>query len=84
MTSKDYIVEMLKYRIHERLKIIKGTNNVLDLYIIKEMLDRLSYDELKKIIALEKAKKLGQGHHRKKTLRKRRKAPYANKKSKRR
>jgi hypothetical protein len=42
------------------------------------------YTQLLKLIALEKAKKLGQGHRRKKTLRKRRKAPYANKKSKRR
>jgi hypothetical protein len=42
------------------------------------------YTQLLKLIALEKAKKLGQGRRAKKTLRKRRKAPYANKKSKRR
>ena len=42
------------------------------------------YTQLLKLIALEKAKRLGQGRRVKKTLRKRRKAPYANKKSKRR
>lgn len=42
------------------------------------------YTQLLKLIALEKAKKFGQGRHAKKTLRKRRKPPYANKKSKRR
>uniref|UniRef100_A0A6C0D5L3 Uncharacterized protein n=1 Tax=viral metagenome TaxID=1070528 RepID=A0A6C0D5L3_9ZZZZ len=42
------------------------------------------YTQLLKLIALEKAKKLGQGRRVKKTLRKRRKPPYANKKSKRR
>jgi hypothetical protein len=42
------------------------------------------YTQLLKLIALEKAKKLGQGRRGKKTLRKRRKTPYANKKSKRR
>ena len=41
------------------------------------------YTQLLKLIALEKAKKLGQGRHRKKTLRKRRKPPYVKKKSKR-
>lgn len=43
------------------------------------------YTQLLKLIALEKAKKLGQGHRRKKTLRKRRKDPYpyVKKKSKR-
>jgi hypothetical protein len=41
------------------------------------------YTQLLKLIALEKAKKLGQGRRRKKTLRKRRKAPYVKKKSKR-
>jgi hypothetical protein len=48
MTKKD-IVEMLSYRIQDRLKIIKGTNNVLELYIIIDILNRLSYDELVKI-----------------------------------
>jgi hypothetical protein len=42
------------------------------------------YTQLLKLIAQEKAKKLGQGRRAKKTLRKRRKYPYANKKSKRR
>ena len=43
------------------------------------------YTQLLKLIAQEKAKKLGEGRRRrKKTLRKRRKYPYANKKSKRR
>ena len=42
------------------------------------------YTQLLKLIALEKAKKLGQGRRGKKTIRKRRKTPYANKKSKRR
>jgi len=42
------------------------------------------YTQLLKLIALEKAKKLGQGRRGKKTLRKRRRTPYANKKSKRR
>ena len=42
------------------------------------------YTQLLKLIALEKAKKLGEGRRVKKTLRKRRKPPYANKKSKRR
>jgi hypothetical protein len=41
------------------------------------------YTQLLKLIALEKAKKLGEGRRRKKTLRKRRKSPYAKKKSKR-
>ena len=41
------------------------------------------YTQLLKLIAQEKAKKLGQGHHPKKTLRKRRKFPYVKKKSKR-
>jgi hypothetical protein len=41
------------------------------------------YTQLLKLIALEKAKKLGQGRRAKKTLRKRRKDPYAKKKSKR-
>jgi hypothetical protein len=40
---------MLSYRIQDRLKIIKGTNNVLELYTIIDMLNRLSYDELVKI-----------------------------------
>jgi hypothetical protein len=42
------------------------------------------YTQLLKLIAQEKAKRLGQGRRVKKTLRKRRKPPYANKKSKRR
>jgi hypothetical protein len=42
------------------------------------------YTQLLKLIALEKAKKLGEGRRVKKTLRKRRKHPYAKKKSKRR
>jgi hypothetical protein len=42
------------------------------------------YTQLLKLIALEKAKKLGEGRRVKKTLRKRSKDPYANKKSKRR
>jgi hypothetical protein len=41
------------------------------------------YTQLLKLIAQEKAKKLGQGHRRKKTLRKRRKDHYEKKKSKR-
>jgi hypothetical protein len=40
---------MLSYRIQDRLKIIKGTNNLLELYTIIDMLNRLSYDELVKI-----------------------------------
>ncbi len=48
MTKKD-MVEMLSYRIEEQLKIIKRTNKVLELYIIKDMLNKLSYDELVKI-----------------------------------
>jgi hypothetical protein len=47
-------------------------------------ISEIIYTQLLKLIALEKAKKLGQGRRRKKTLRKRRKSPYAKKKSKRR
>lgn len=44
-------------------------------------ISEIIYTQLLKLIALEKAKKLGQGRRRK-TLRKRRKDPYAKKKSK--
>jgi hypothetical protein len=60
------------------------TKNVTDSELVDNELTIRVYYELKKLIALEKAKKLGEGRRRKKTLRKRRKAPYANKKSKRR
>ena len=45
-------------------------------------LTELIYTQLLKLIALEKAKKLGQGRRRRKTLHKRRKDPYAKNKSK--
>jgi len=60
------------------------TKSVTDSELVDSDLIIRVYDELKKLIALEKAKKVGQGRRGKKTLRKRRKYPYANKKSKRR
>jgi hypothetical protein len=60
------------------------TKNVTDSELLDNELTIRVYLELKKLIAQEKAKKLGQGRRIKKTLRKRRKPPYANKKSKRR
>jgi hypothetical protein len=59
------------------------TKSVTDSELVDSNLIIRVYDELKKLIALEKAKKIGQGHHRKKTLRKIRKSPYVKKKSKR-
>ena len=59
------------------------TKNVTDSELVDNELTTRVYLELKKLIALEKAKKLGEGRRRKKTLRKRRKAPYVKKKSKR-
>jgi len=50
---------------------------------IPSNIGEIIYTQLLKLIALEKAKKLAQGRRRKKTLRKRRKDPYAKKKSKR-
>jgi hypothetical protein len=60
------------------------TKNVTDSELVDNELTNRVYLELKKLIAQEKAKKLGEGRRVKKTLRKRRKYPYANKKSKRR
>ena len=45
-------------------------------------ISEIIYTQLLKLIALEKAKKLGQGRRRRKTLHKRRKDPYAKNKSK--
>ena len=60
------------------------TKNVTDSELLDNELIIRVYLELKKLIAQEKAKNLGVGRRVKKTLRKRRKPPYANKKSKRR
>jgi predicted glycosyltransferase len=55
------------------------TKSVTDSELVDSDLIIRVYDELKKLIALEKAKKLGQGHRRKKTLRKKYKKPKKTK-----
>jgi len=55
------------------------TKSVTDSELVDSNLIIRVYDELKKLIALEKAKKLGEGRRRKKTLRKKYKKPKKTK-----